>query len=169
MTDHGIRGACPAGATHERLSGSAATLAGWRVRQRLAAALACMLAIGLMASGSLISCAVTGTGMDARNPDIETLKARFRTLAYDQLSFRVETSRPLAPPAQRSIDAFIAGGARRLHRDGATEQGIAAAETNLQRFVAALSEAANRSEDGEITPATVAAARNRLCPLYPFC
>jgi len=128
-----------------------------------------MLAIAILLSGSPGGCASTGTDVGARSPETGTLNARLGRYAYDQLSFKLERSRPLSPPTQQAIDTFVASGARRLHADGATEQGISEAEANLERFVSELSEAANTSEAGDISPGTVEATRNRLCPLYPFC
>jgi len=172
MTYHGITGACLAGGTRQRKPprfapagpGPAQCLAGAH-----GGALACLLTITLVLSVSMGGCAMTAAGTGAPSPDSETLNARFRALAYEQLSFRLERSRPLSPPAQRAIEEFISAGARRLEADGATAQGVATAEANLERFVARLSEDADSGEQGDITAATVEATRHRLCPLYPFC
>lgn len=168
MTDHEFWGPIR---PHMSRDGTAAAHVGARDSRVSAGAgtSAWMLAIAILLSGSPGGCASTGIDADAHSPDIGTLNARLGRFAYEQLSFKLERSRPLSPPAQQAIDAFVASGARRLHADGATEQGISEAEANLERFVSGLSEAANTSEAGDITPETVEATRNRLCPLNPFC
>jgi hypothetical protein len=123
----------------------------------------------LMLLCNMCGCTAAGTGANSRPPDEAALNGRFRTLAFEQLSFKLEKSTPLAPPAQRAIEAFITAGARRLSADGATPERISAAEVNLNRFISGLSEAADVGELGDISAETVAATRNRLCPLYPFC
>jgi hypothetical protein len=128
-----------------------------------------LLPLILMLSWNLGGCTVASTGADAQQPGVEALNGRFRTLAFEQLSFKLEESRPLPAPAQHAIQEFIAAGARRLSADGATAESISAAEVNLNRFVSQLSQAADVGEPGDISAETVAATRNRLCPLYPFC
>ena len=123
----------------------------------------------LMLSWSIGGCTVANTGTDVQPPGVEELDERFRKLAFEQLTFKLEKNSPLPPPAQRAIGEFIAAGARRLSADGATPERISAAEVNLDRFVYGLSEAADVSEPGDISAETVAATRKRLCPLYPFC
>lgn len=127
------------------------------------------LALVLMLSWNLGGCTADGTGADTRAPGEAALNGHFRSLAFEQLSFKLEKSSPLPPPAQRAIEEFIAAGARRLSVDGATPQRIATAEDNLNRFVIQLSESADVGEQSDISAETVAATRNRLCPLYPFC
>ena len=140
------------------LTTRAATLAGSR-----------LLPVMLMLSWTMVGCAVTGSGASVQSADVEALNGRFRRLAFEQLSYRLGSSRPLSPPAQQAIEAFIAAGARRLGADGATAESISSAEANLNRFVSQLSEQADVGESGDISPGTVAATRNRVCPLYPFC
>ncbi len=128
-----------------------------------------MLALILMLSWNIGGCTAAGTGADTRPLGEAALNGRFRNLAFEQLSFKLEKSSPLPPPAQRAIDEFIAAGAHRLSVDGATPERIATAEDNLNRFVTQLSEAADVGEQVNISAENVAATRNRLCPLYPFC
>jgi hypothetical protein len=128
-----------------------------------------LLTLILMLFWNIGGCTATGTGADTRPPGEAALNGRFRTLAFEQLSFKLEKSSPLPPPAQRAIEAFITAGARRLSADGATPERIATAENNLNRFITGLSEAADVGELGDISAETVAATRTRLCPLYPFC
>jgi hypothetical protein len=128
-----------------------------------------MFPLLLMLSWSTGGCTAASTGADTQRPDTKELVDRFRKIAFEQLSFKLEKSSPLPPPAQRAIEEFIAAGARRLDADGATPESISAAEVNLDRFVTGLSEAADVGELGDISAETVAATRNRLCPLYPFC
>jgi hypothetical protein len=168
MTDHEFAEPIRPRMSRDRTTSAHADARDSRVSAGAGAA-AWMLAIVILLSGSAGGCASTGNDAEARSPDTGTLNARLGRFAHEQLSFKLERSRPLSPPAQRAIDAFVASGARRLHADGATKQGISEAEANLERFVSGLSEAANTSEAGDITPETVEATRNRLCPLYPFC
>jgi hypothetical protein len=128
-----------------------------------------LLPLILMLSWNTGGCTAAGTDADTRPPGEASLNGRFRNLALEQLSFKLEKSSPLPPPAQRAIDEFIKAGARRLSADGATPERIAAAEDNLNRFITGLSEAADVGELGDISAETVAATRKRLCPLYPFC
>ena len=128
-----------------------------------------LLPLILMLSWNIGGCTAADTGADTRTPGEAALNGRFRNLAFEQLSFKLEKSSPLPPPAQRAIEAFITAGARRLSMDGATPERIAAAEVNLNRFISGLSEAADVGEQSDISAETVAATRNRLCPLYPFC
>jgi hypothetical protein len=128
-----------------------------------------LTALLLILSWAPGGCTTTGDGAAARLPGVEALDARFRKLAFEQLAFKLERSRPLSPPAQQAIEEFIATGARRLAADGATPERISAAEKNLARFISRLSENADVGEQGEISAETVAAARKQLCPLYPFC
>jgi hypothetical protein len=122
-----------------------------------------------MLSWSIGGCTVVSTDADTQPPGVEALDGRFRKLAFEQLSFKLEKNSPLPPPAQRAIEEFIAAGARRLSADGATPESISTAEVNLNRFVSGLSGAADVGELSDISAETVAATRNRLCPLYPFC
>lgn len=170
MSDDGIRGDRPA-RVNRRCASSERTPAvhsGPRY-PGVPGALAHKLAIGLVLSVWMAACSTMGDDENARDTDIGSLTAHLESFAYEQLSFRLERSRPLSPPARRAINEFVASGAHRLHADGATAQRIATAENNLARFTSALSEAADRSEHSSISPATVEATRNRLCPLYPFC
>jgi hypothetical protein len=128
-----------------------------------------MFPVLLMLSWSVGGCTVAGTDADTQPPGVEALDGRLRKLAFEQLSFKLEKSSPLPPPAQRAIEEFIAAGARRLSTDGATPERVSTAEVNLDRFVTGLSEAADVGELSDISAETVAATRNRLCPLYPFC
>jgi hypothetical protein len=123
----------------------------------------------LLLCGCFGGCTMATPGAGSQPPDVTALNARFRTLAFEQLSFKLERSSPLSPPAQRAIEEFIAGGARRLSAEGATPERISLAEANINRFVSGLSEQADVGEQGDISPETVAVTRNRLCPLYPFC
>ena len=132
-------------------------------------ALASLLVLALMLSWNLGGCTADGAGGDTRAPGEAALNGRFRSLAFEQLSFKLEKSNPLPPPAQRAIEEFITGGARRLSEEGATPERISMAEVNLKRFITGLSEAADVGEQSDISAGTVAATRNRLCPLYPFC
>jgi len=128
-----------------------------------------LLPLILMLIWNIGGCAAVSTDADTRPPGEAALNGRFRTFAFEQLSFKLEKNSPLSPPAQRAIEAFIASGAHRLSVDGATPERISAAEVNLSRFIAGLSEAADVGEPGDISAETVAATRDRLCPLYPFC
>jgi hypothetical protein len=128
-----------------------------------------MFSVLLMLSWSIGGCTVARTGADTQSPDMEELDGRLRTLAFEQLSFKLEKNSPLPPPAQRAIEEFIATGARRLSADGTTPERISTAEDNLDRFITGLSEAADVGEQNDISVETVDATRNRLCPLYPFC
>jgi hypothetical protein len=128
-----------------------------------------MLPLLSMLSWGIGGCTLTNTGADTRFPGTEKLDGHLRTLAFEQLSFKLEKSSPLPPPAKIAIEAFIAAGARRLSADGATPERISTAELNLERFITGLSEAADVGELSDISAETVAATRNRLCPLYPFC
>lgn len=174
MAENAVPGACMARIHHQWIhSGFVASLATGSylyvgtARKRVLAAL--LLPLMLMLSWNIGGCTAADTGADTHPPGEAALNGRFRNLAFEQLSFKVETSIPLSPPAQRAIEEFIAAGARRLSADGATPERISAAEVNLNRFVSQLSEAANVREQSDINPETVAATRKRLCPLYPFC
>ena len=136
-------------------------------RKRVLAGL--LLPLILMLSWNIGGCTAAGTGADTRAPGEAALNSRFRNLASEQLSFKLEKSSPLPPPAQRAIDEFIKAGARRLSADGAAPERIATAEDNLNRFITGLSEAADVGEQRDISAETVAATRKRFCPLYPFC
>ena len=122
-----------------------------------------------MLSWNIGGCTATGTNADTQPPGVEELDGRLRRLAFEQLSFKLEKNSPMPPPAQRAIEEFITAGARRLSADGATPENISRAEVNLTRFVSGLSESADVGELSDISAETVAATRNRLCPLYPFC
>ena len=128
-----------------------------------------LLPLLLILSWNIVGCTAAGTGTETRAPGEAALNSRFRNLASEQLSFKLEKSSPLPPPAQRAIDEFIKAGARRLSADGATPERIATAEDNLNRFITGLSEAADAGEQRDISAETVAATRKRFCPLYPFC
>jgi hypothetical protein len=174
MFDHSLSGECMAGRRRQWIyAGFIASTSGFAPRTvfKPAGSLAgvALLTLMVLLCWSSSGCTVTGAGADARPLGFETLNGRFRNLAYEQLSFKLERSSPLSPPARQAIETFIADGARRLSTDGATAERIAAAEVNLNRFVSQLSEAADVGERGDINPETVAATRNRLCPLYPFC
>jgi hypothetical protein len=136
-------------------------------RKRASAVL--VLSLILLLSRAIGGCAAAGTGADARLPSETALNGRFRNLAFQQLSYKLEKSSPLPPPAQRAIEEFIAAGAHRLSIDGPTPEKIAAADISLNRFITGLSEAADVGEQSDISAETVAATRARLCPLYPFC
>jgi hypothetical protein len=155
---------------HTGISDPASPASSLRTGTTLKGTLAGVLLMPLMLvlSWSVGGC-MANTGADNQPPGEEALNGRFRKLAFEQLSFKVERSSPLSPPAQRVIEEFIAAGARRLSVDGATPEKVSAAEVNLNRFVSQLSETANVREQSDITPETVAATRERLCPLYPFC
>jgi hypothetical protein len=174
MAEHAIPGASMARIHYQRIRSEfvtplamASDLYACTVRQGVLAGL--LLPLVLMLFWSLGGCTAAGTGADTRPPGEAALNGRFRTLAFEQLSFKLEKSSPLPPSAQRAIDEFISAGARRLSAEGATPERIAAAEVNLIRFISALSEAADVGEQSDISAETVAATRNRLCPLYPFC
>ena len=139
------------------------------IARQWALAAVLMFPLLLMLTWSTGGCTTASTDADARSPGVEELDERFRKLAFEQLTFKLEKNSPLPPPAQRAIEEFIAAGARRLSADGATPEGIATAEANLDRFVTGLSEAADVGELSDISAETVAATRKRLCPLYPFC
>jgi hypothetical protein len=139
------------------------------IARRWAVAGVMILPLLLMLPWSIGGCTLAGTDTDSQPPDVGTLDARLRKLAFEQLSFKLEKSSPLPPPAQRAIEEFIAAGARRLSADGATQENISTAEVNLNRFITGLSEAADVGELGDISAETVAATRNHFCPLYPFC
>jgi hypothetical protein len=136
---------------------------------RVALAGVLLLPLILLLFWSVGGCTMTRDGAVDQPPDVTALNGRFRNLAFEQLSFKLEKSSPLPPPAQRAIEEFISGGARRLSEDGATPERISAAEVNLNRFITGLSGAADVGELSDISAATVTATRNRLCPLYPFC
>jgi hypothetical protein len=173
MSDHSRSGECMAGRLHQWIHAGFIAASAPVSSPRTFIAPAGMLAGVLLFPLIVLLCWSTGgctvTGADAQPAGFEALNGRFRNLALEQLSFKLEESRPLSPPAQHAIEAFIAGGARRLSADGATAESISAAEVNLNRFVSQLSEAADVGEPGDISAETVAATRNRLCPLYPFC
>jgi hypothetical protein len=173
MAEHAIPGACMAGRHHQRIhSGFVAPATGSSLRAgtaRTRALAGLLLPLILMLSWNIGGCTSADTVADTRPPGEAALNGRFRNLAFEQLSFKLEESSPLPPPAQRAIEAFITAGARRLSADGATPERIAAAEVNLNRFITGLSEAADVGELADINAETVAATRNRLCPLYPFC
>ena len=174
MAEHAIPGASMTGIPHQWIhSGFVTALATdsslYAGAARKGAWAGLLLPLILMLFWSISGCTSAGTGADTRPPGEAALNGRFRTLAFEQLSFKLEKSSPLPPPAQRAIEAFITTGARRLNADGATPDRIATAEDNLNRFISGLSEAADVGELGDISAETVAATRNRLCPLYPFC
>jgi len=175
MTDHAIQGAGMPGIHQQWIRSGFVTLPGRNTYQYAGAArkgawsgLLLPLMI-VMLFWNIGGCTAAGTAADTGSPGEASLNGRFRTLAFEQLSFKLEKSTPLAPPAQQAIEAFITAGARRLSADGATPERISAAEVNLNRFISGLSEAADVGELGDISAETVAATRNRLCPLYPFC
>jgi len=173
MFDHRLSGECMAGRLRRWIAGFIASTPGSSMCTVLAPAgsLAgvALLPFIVLLCWSTGGCTVAVTGADARPPGVEALNGRFRNLAFEQLSFKLEKSSPLPPPAQRAIEEFIAAGSRQLSADGATPERISTAEINLDRFVSGLSEAADVGELGDITAETVAATRDRLCPLYPFC
>ena len=175
MSDHGLRGDCMAARLRRWIhAGYLASPVPGSPRHTVSApagpfAGVALIGLILLLCGGIDGCTFTDAGTDSRPPSFETLYGRFRNLAFEQLSFKLERSTPLSPPARQAIETFIAGGARRLSADGATAASISAAEVNLNRFVLQLSQAADVGELGDISPESVTATRNLLCPLYPFC
>jgi hypothetical protein len=174
MTEYAIPGASMAGIHHQWIhSGFVTPLATgsnlYVGTARKGAWAGLLLPLILMLLWNIGGCAAVSTDADTAPPGEAALNGRFRTLAFEQLSFKLEKSSPLPPDAQRAIEEFIAAGARRLSADGATPERIATAEDNLNRFITGLSEAADVGELGDISAETVAATGKRLCPLYPFC
>jgi hypothetical protein len=175
MPDHNIRGDCMADMLWQRFHArfiaevARGSCRHTGIAHQWALAGVLMFPLLLMLSWSTGGCSVASTDADAQPPGVEELDGRFRKLAFEQLTFKLEKNSPLPPPAQRAIEEFIAAGARRLSTDGATPENISTAEVNLNRFVSGLSEAADVGELDDISAETVTATRNRLCPLYPFC
>jgi hypothetical protein len=119
-------------------------------------------AVFLLACLCLTGCAVDHAGAVDSTRD---LNSRLRDLAFS----RLDGSRPLTPAARQALLEFVDRGARRLENDGATPERIAAAETNLGRFVAVLQQESNRLTLREIDLDTISVSRKNLCPFYPFC
>jgi len=129
---------------------------------------ACPRPSGLRVTVFLLAClGLSGCALDhpGAADSQQELAARFRDLAFS----RLDRSRPLTPPARQALLEFIDLGARRLGSDGATRERVAAAETNLGRFIAVLIEESNRLTLHEIDLNTFSASRRAVCPLYPFC
>ena len=123
---------------------------------------------GLLRSVLLFTClCLSGCAYDRSGTDAGpgSLDSRLRDLAFS----RMDRQRPLTPPARQALLEFIDHGVRRLRSDGATPERIAAAETNLGRFMSVLNEESSRLTLHEIDLTTLSSTRKALCPLYPYC
>jgi hypothetical protein len=77
----------------------------------------------------------------------------------------------IAPGYKADLERFVAQGVARMRREGVIrdEVRIEEAEENLTIFVQQMIDEANQRGVSALHEFTFAAARNSLCPIWPFC
>lgn len=88
-----------------------------------------------------------------------------------------ELSRPdvrVDPEAQAQLESLSRDAARRLAQAGASEEGVAEAESEMRRLAREIVDRARRRGTAQqrpliVTRGAVAEALRSLCPLYPIC
>lgn len=141
------------------------------LRYLLASALLLMLlncsAYSKPISGN-ISFNTNSSNVQQKNLTLSRIKARFRRIAYDDL--RKGRGR-LVGESRQLLEDMISGGAARVFLDGASNQKMDEAESNLRKFIAGLLQQGKKLPNGQvrIDVGTFKAGWFSLCPLYPFC
>jgi hypothetical protein len=96
------------------------------------------------------------------------LAARWTRIAFEEFSAaRAYTSENSGDLLVR----MISGGAARAAREKTSDERLKSADEGIKRFSREMIQAGTKQEDGRVRLGenSYAAARGRVCPLYPFC
>lgn len=109
-----------------------------------------------------------GASAAAEPPKGHHLEARFWSHAQE---LAIRAGLGIATDCQTDLRRFIAGGVSQLQREGAhkDENRVNEAEANLRRFVERMIDEAKQRGVLELHEYTFGAARQSLCPIWPFC
>ena len=102
------------------------------------------------------------TDVRQRHEEYRALKRQAEEVARGSLG-----SVHLAKDAKRAFDRFLSGGMQRLQKEGATDQKVQEAMSNLKQYCDALKEKAERSHEREVTLKNFKDVTKSLC-LFPF-